>query len=104
MIFENQIAQCLVSNGHRLFFYTNYNKEKKRNDIEIDFILLNAYKTKQKIYPIEVKTSKKFTTKSLDNFIQKYKNRIGTAYIISPKNLYFEGNVLCIPSYMAICL
>ena len=55
MIFENAIAQCLVSNGHRLFFYTNYNKEKKRNDIEIDFLLSNGNKNKQKIYPVEVK-------------------------------------------------
>ena len=30
MIFENAIAQCLVANGYRLFFYTQYNTEKKR--------------------------------------------------------------------------
>lgn len=37
MLFENAIAQCLVANGHKLYFYTRYNKEKRRNDIEIDF-------------------------------------------------------------------
>lgn len=52
MIFENAIAQCLVSNSHRLFFYTEYNKEKKPNDIEIDFLISNRSKTNQKIYPI----------------------------------------------------
>ena len=35
MIFENVVAQTLASNGHSLFFYTRYNSEKKRNDIEM---------------------------------------------------------------------
>ena len=39
MLFENVIAQMLVANGHNLFFYTHYNGEKHRNDIEIDFII-----------------------------------------------------------------
>ena len=41
MIYENVIAQMLVANGHRLFFYTHYNGGKKRNDIETDFIIYN---------------------------------------------------------------
>lgn len=41
MVYENVIAQMLISNGHRLFFYTQYNEEKRRNDIEIDFIIAN---------------------------------------------------------------
>lgn len=56
MLFENAVAQMLTANGHRLFFYTQYNEEKKRNDIEIDFIISNNSKTKYKIYPIEVKS------------------------------------------------
>ena len=104
MIFENAIAQCLVANGYRLFFYTQYNTEKKRNDIEIDFLISNGSKTKQKIYPIEVKSGVKYTTTSLDNFVQKYHSRIGQAYIIHTKNLCAKGEILCIPSYMAMCL
>ena len=42
------IAQCLTANGYRLFFYTQYNKEKHRNDIEIDFLIRNGSKTKPK--------------------------------------------------------
>ena len=41
MLYENVIAQMLAANNHRLFFYTHYNEEKKRNDIEIDFIISN---------------------------------------------------------------
>ena len=100
MFYENVIAQMLVSNGHKLYFYTHYNKEKKRNDIEIDFIISNNSKLKYKIYPIEVKSGKKYTTVSLDNFIEKYKKRIGDAYIIHPKNLSIKDSIICIPPYM----
>lgn len=104
MIFENAIAQCLVANGYRLFFYTQYNSAKKRNDIEIDFLISNGSKTKQKLFPIEVKSGVRYTTTSLTNFMEKYHSRIGQAYIIHTKNLCKQGEILCIPSYMAICL
>lgn len=104
MIFENAVAQCLVANGYRLFFHTEYNAEKKRNDIEIDFLISNGSKIKQKLFPIEVKSGTKYTTKSLDRFIEKYHGRIGQAYIIHTKNLCKKGEVLCIPSYMTMCL
>ena len=61
MSFENAIAQCLASNGHKLFFYTRYNEEKHRNDVEIDFIISNNSETKPKIFPIEVKSGKRYT-------------------------------------------
>lgn len=104
MLFENVIAQCLTANGYKLFFYTSYNEEKHRNDIEIDFIISNGSKTKPKIFPIEVKSGKKYTTTSLDRFIAKFGNRIGGAYVIHTKNLNVKGNVVCIPCYMTMCL
>ena len=105
MLFENVIAQMLTANGHKLYFYTCYNKEKHRNDIEIDFLLSNKDKTNLKIYPIEVKSSKKYTTVSLERFIDKYHDRIGCAYIIHPQNLTApHDKLLCIPPYMTICL
>lgn len=73
MLFENAVAQMLTANGHRLFFYTQYNEEKKRNDIEIDFIISNNSKTKYKIYPIEVKSGMRYTTESLHRFRGKFK-------------------------------
>ena len=104
MLYENVIAQMLVSNGHRLFFYTQYNAEKRRNDIEIDFIIANNSKTKYKMYPIEVKSSAKYSFESLKRFKEKYKSRIGGCYIIHPRNLIEKDDILCIPPYMTICL
>ena len=104
MLFENAIAQCLTANGYHLFFYTRYNEEKHRNDIEIDFLISNGSKTKPKIFPIEVKSGKRYTTISLERFIELYSNRIGQAYIIHTKNLKMNNRIICIPSYMTICL
>ena len=104
MLYENAIAQMLVANGHRLFFYTHYNEEKKRNDIEIDFIISNNSKTRYKIFPIEVKSSVNYSITSLTNVKEKYKGRIGCCYIIHPRNLTVKEDILCIPPYMTICL
>lgn len=105
MFFENVVAQMLVSNGNKLYFYTHYSEEKHRNDIEIDFILSSGNKVNNKIIPIEVKSTKKYKTESLEKFIEKYKKRIDKAYIIHPKNLALrEDGIICIPAYMTFCL
>ena len=104
MLYENMIAQMLVANGHRLFFYTHYNTEKRRNDIEIDFIISNNSKTKYKMYPIEVKSSERYSTESLLRFQERYNSRIGGCYIIHPRNLIIKDGITCIPPYMTMCL
>lgn len=104
MLYENAIAQMLNANGHKLYFYTHYSEEKHRNDIEIDFLLSNNSKLKYKLYPIEVKSGKNYSTSSLLKFKEKYKNRIGECYIIHPRNLSFKDDILCIPPYMTMCL
>ena len=104
MLYENLIAQMLVANGHKLYFYTQYNEEKHRNDIEIDFIVSNNSKLKYKVFPIEVKSSKNYTTKSLLKFKEKYHSRTGECYIIHPRNLTVKDGIFCIPPYMTMCL
>ena len=104
MLFENAIAQCLAAKGHKLFFYTRYNSEKHRNDIEVDFIISNKSILKPKIYPIEVKSTKQYKTKSLEKFKEIYSKRIGKSYIIHTKNLQVSDDIIYLPSYMAIYL
>lgn len=105
MFFENVVAQMLVANGHKLYFYTHYSEESHRNDLEIDFIINSGDKIQNKIIPLEVKSSKKYKAASLMNFVQKYSNRIDKAYIIHPKNFSIrEDGIICIPAYMTFCL
>ena len=56
------------------------------------------------MYPIEVKSGKKYTTASLNRFNEKYKSRIDESYIIHPRNLVMKDGIVCIPAYMTFCL
>lgn len=104
MFYENVVAQMLVARGHKLFFYTRYNPEKHRNDIEIDFIISNYSKLNHRIFPIEVKSKNKYSTISLDRFDEIFRSRIAKSYVIHPKNLRIDGNRMFIPPYMTFCL
>ncbi|MBR2551175.1 MAG: ATP-binding protein [Clostridiales bacterium] len=100
MLYENLISQMLVAKGKKLYFYTRYNEDVHRNDIEIDFLLSNESKTNSKINPIEVKSGKNYTTTSLTAFNEVYIKRIDRQWIIHPKNLSISEGIIKIPPYM----
>ncbi len=104
MLFENVVAQMIAATNRKLYFYTRYNEIKHRNDIEIDFLLSNESKTSFKIYPIEVKSSKNYTTTSLDEFNGIYSKRIDTSFIIHPKNYTIFNKLIKMPPYMFFCV
>lgn len=104
MLFENLVMQMLVAAGHRPFFYTHYNKEKHRNDLEIDFLISNKSKLNYKVYPIEVKSTDRYTTTSLTRFKEHFGSRIGGCYVIHPKNLAVKDGIVYLPAYMTFCL
>lgn len=100
MLYENVIAQMIVSTGRKLYFYSEYSKEKKRNDIEIDFMISNESKTKLKVFPIEVKSSKNYTKVSYDKFKGKFKEKISYGYVIHPKQFSYTDKEYFVPPYM----
>ena len=50
---------CSRTNRRELHmnFYTRYNEDRHRNEIEIDFLLSNESRTKMKVFPIELTSS-----------------------------------------------
>ena len=100
MIYENMISQMIAAKGSKLYFYTRYSEEKHRNDIEIDFLLSNDSKINFRVFPIEVKSSKNYSTTSLGKFKEVFGKRIATQYIIHPKNFAKDGEIVKIPPYM----
>lgn len=100
MFYENLVAQMLTSAGHKLYFYTHYDEKAHRNDIEIDFLISNGSKLKYKIFPIEVKSSDRYTIASLLKFRDKYRQRLGESYVIHPKNYREEDGITYLPPYM----
>lgn len=104
MLHENLIAQTFASAGRKLYFYTHYNEEKHRNDIEIDFLLSNESKTNIKVFPVEVKSSKNYSALSYHAFKKRFGKRIGSSFIIHPKALSVDEDGLRVPTYMAFCV
>lgn len=99
ILYENAVAQILVSKGYKLYYHTYLDKIKKRN-YEIDFIIPKE----SKISPIEVKSSGYKAHKSLDNFSVKYSNRIKEKIVIYTKDLKIENNVTYLPIYLTMFL
>ena len=95
-LYENIIAQTLAANGDDLFYHTFINK-KSRHNYEIDFLIAR----KNKICPIEVKSSGYKTHASLDAFTEKFSDRILKRYLIYTKDLWKEQDILYLPVYMA---
>ncbi|MBP5331173.1 MAG: DUF4143 domain-containing protein, partial [Lachnospiraceae bacterium] len=100
MLYENIIAQMITAMGKKLYFYTRYNDAKHRNDIEIDFLISNDSKTRYRVLPIEVKSSKNYSTTSLGRFKEMFGKKIEKQMIIHPKNYSFTDDIEKIPPYM----
>ena len=94
-LYENIVAQCLTASGNELFYHTIMNERSKHN-YEIDFLLT----IKNKVIPLEVKSSGYKTHKSLDVFAGKYSDRIARRYIVYTKDLCKEQDIFCVPVYM----
>lgn len=94
-IYENVVAQILSANGHILYYHTFLN-EKSKHNYEIDFLLSK----KNKICPIEVKSSGYNTHKSLDAFSEKYSERILEKYLVYTKDVRKDKDILMLPIYL----
>ena len=94
-LYENAVAQILTATGNDLFYYTFYQQEQKRN-YEIDFVISK----RNKICPIEVKSSRYKVHASLDVFYEKFSDRILNRYIIHTKDVSKDKDILCLPIYL----
>ncbi|MBQ0021721.1 MAG: ATP-binding protein [Prevotellaceae bacterium] len=93
-VYENAVAQALVSSGNKLFYYTW--PTDNNHYYEVDFILSRGFK----LWPIEVKSEGYSTHKSLDEFCSKYSRRINNRYLVYTKDIRKDKETLMIPIYM----
>lgn len=94
-LYENVVAQILTANGNELFYHTFMN-ETSRHNYEIDFLLAR----KNKVCPMEVKSSGYKTHTSLDMFMKKFSDRILWRYLVYTKDLKKDEDIICLPVYM----
>lgn len=90
-IFENVVAQILIANHNKLYFYT------KNNSLELDFVVSKN----GKIIPIEVKANNN-KAKSLALTLKQNPNMTGIKLVYG--NVGEKDNLLTLPIYMVMFL
>ena len=89
---ENYVFNQLKQNNIIPYYYTD------DKSLEIDFII----RLNEDIIPIEVKSSERTISKSLNKYIEKYKPKY--AIRISEKNFGFDNNIKSVPLYAVCCI
>ena len=104
MLVENVIAQQLRAAGHRLFFFSRHNRNKREETMEIDFLIVREYENaamRARVSPVEAKSASRYSSVSLDKFKAKFGKRVGRQYVLHPKPLKIDGERIYLPLYMA---
>ena len=105
MLVENVVAQMLSAAGHKLYFYSNSSRTDRDSRMEIDFLLArNTLGERNNVIPVEVKSGKRTTHRSLDKFRAKFANYVHTPCILSRRDLEIKDGILYLPLYMTPCL
>ena len=101
MILENMVAQMLVANGRKLYFYSNSSRTDSSSRMEIDFLITkNKISNRHNISPLEVKSSKNYTLSSIKKFRKKYSDYTNIPYVLHPADLKEEDGIIYLPLYM----
>ena len=97
MIVENIVAQSLRSNGHNTYFYKETDKDKKKTEIEIVFLV----RRDSKVIPVEVKSGDNFSLKSIIKLKEKFGKRIGEGIVLHHGEVMRKDGFSYYPYYMA---
>jgi len=109
MLVENYVAQQLRAGGYNLFYYSWEEPAKdarssKPRPREIDFLLTRGFSDaagKLRVSPLEAKSTKTYSTVSLDDFARRFPKRTGDEFVLHAKQLKVEGKRFYLPLYMA---
>jgi len=98
-IATSYFAQMLTATGNKLFYHT-WPSETSNHNYEVDFLLSRG----AKLWPLEVKSSGYKTHKSLDEFCQKFSERISNRYLVYTKDYQKDGETTLLPVLMTMFL
>lgn len=101
MILENIVAQMLVANNRKLYFFSKNDRQNSSETMEIDFLISsNKVTSKHNIIPIEIKSGERYTFTSLEKLKNKYSEYLAEPIIIHTKDLKEDKGILYVPVYM----
>ena len=106
MVVENVVAQMIRAAGHKLYFYSKSDRDVAENRMEIDFLLAKSVTDRRNnISPVEVKSGRSYSTRSLEKFRSKFTTCLNRAYVLHVKDFREgEDGTIYLPLYMAPCL
>jgi predicted AAA+ superfamily ATPase len=105
MFVENIVAQMFRANRKQLYYYSNVDNMDSKKNMEIDFLIRKPFVTsRHNICPVEVKSTKRYTTSSLDKFRKRYGNYLHSAYIFHSSDVKVTDEIIYLPLYMAAVL
>lgn len=91
-LFQNFVMQELVSNGLKPCYY------KDQTIGEIDFVV----EKDDGIWTLAVKSGSDYKKhRPIDNLMKQKKNEVRGCFVLSPNNLFVEGDTTYLPIYMA---
>ncbi|MDR3189193.1 MAG: ATP-binding protein [Prevotellaceae bacterium] len=90
---ENYVFSTLATGGYTPFYWESEGKA------EVDFVIQSR---EGKIIPVEVKSSEHNRSKSLQQFVAKYKPDYSIR--VSAKNFGFENGIKSVPLYAVFCI
>lgn len=101
MLIENIVAQMLVAAGHKLYFYSNTDKEDANNRMEIDFLIRkDTVTSRHNIIPIEAKSSSGYTITSLQKCVRKFGGFVISPTVVHASDSRTDGVIRYLPLYM----
>ena len=105
MITENMVSQMIVASGRKLFFYSNSSRTDVNSRMKIDFLISKSkIGNRHNISPIEVKSGKNYTIKSLNKFRAKFAEQTHIPYVLHTRDLKEENGIIYLPLYMTMLL
>ena len=100
-VMENVVAQMLLAAGHKLYYFYQYDDVDSSNTMEIDFLISKpAITSRKNIWPIEVKSTPRYSLSSLNKCLDKFGQYVTNPIVLHTKDLEIKDGVTYLPLYM----
>lgn len=100
MLLANFVAQCLLSEGHRPFFYSERDPQTRKVVAEVDFLFRRGRKTTA----LQVKTGPTDRLKSLRRLDELFGGSVGDMWVLHAGDVEQRDGVWHLPWAMASVL
>ena len=96
ILIDFAFASQNIKNLFNDLYYHTFPSKTSNHNYEIDFVISR----KNKVCPIEVKSSDYHRHKSMDIFTEKFSKHIGSRFLVYTKEYRKDTDIFCIPLYL----